>query len=78
MLTDPKNSYITKLRKIANAKLRGAHGSSDARHFAKVNCSGIEFGLIGDGIGSDDEWVNIKSLERYYEVIKTFLWKIQN
>lgn len=53
--------------------LRGAQGSSDARHFRQVNCAGVEFGPIGGGIGSDNEWVDIPSLEKYYRILKKFL-----
>ncbi len=79
MFTDKNNEYIKILQKTGkqvikkNIILRGAHGSSDARHFARVNCPGIEFGPIGGAIGSDNEWVNIPSLEKYYRILKNFL-----
>ena len=50
-----------------------ANGSSDARHFAPVGGKGIEFGALGGEIGSDNEWIDIKSLEKYYEILKKFL-----
>ena len=56
--------------------LYGANGSSDARHFSRVNCDGVEFGPVGGGIGSDNEWIDIKSLEKYYKVLKDFLLSI--
>ena len=83
LLTDENNEFIKLLKKVArhtigkNIRLRGAHGSSDARHFAHVNCSGIEFGPIGKGIGSDHEWVDIPSLEKYYHILKSFLLTIK-
>ncbi len=79
LITDYENEYLKKLRtvseKIVNKKiiLRGANGSSDARHFVVVGCPGIEFGPIGGGIGSDAEWVDIPSLEKYYQILKNFL-----
>ncbi len=79
LVTDDGNEYIKALQKIGRqvlkkkVTLRGAQGSSDARHFARVNCPGIEFGPIGGGIGSDDEWVDIPSLEKYYRVLTKFL-----
>lgn len=79
MMVDENNQYIKKIQKIGTAitrkrlRLRGANGSSDARHFTKVNCPGIEFGPIGGGIGSDEEWIDISSLETYANILKEFL-----
>lgn len=79
LLTDENNEFIKLLKKSSqciadkDVRLRGAHGSSDARHFVRVNCAGIEFGPIGGGIGSDYEWVDILSLEKYYQILKDFL-----
>ena len=79
MFTDNDNEYIKILQKVSKKiikktiSLRGAQGSSDVRHFTQVNCAGIEFGPIGDGIGSDNEWVDIPSLEKYYQILKLFL-----
>lgn len=79
LLTDQKNVYLKALEAITkkvtkkNVAIRGAQGSSDARHFASVNCPGVEFGPIGKGIGSDMEWVDIPSLGSYYEIVKKFL-----
>lgn len=79
LATDADSESIKKLESISSSVLgrdivlRGAQGSSDARHFQPVGCPGIEFGPIGGGIGSDDEWVDVPSLEKYYEIIKQFL-----
>jgi succinyl-diaminopimelate desuccinylase len=56
--------------------LRGANGSSDARHFSSAGGAGVEFGPIGDGIGSDNEWVDIPSLETYCVILENFLAKL--
>ena len=83
MITSNENEYIKILQKESkqiikkNIILRGAQGTSDARHFGQVNCAGIEFGPIGQGIGSDNEWVDIPSLEKYYQILKNFLLTIQ-
>lgn len=77
--TQKDNIDISLLQKIIKKNyknkinLRGAHGTSDISHFAKINCPGIEFGPIGRGIGSDKEWVYIPSLKIYYKIIKDFL-----
>ncbi|MEK7083898.1 MAG: M20/M25/M40 family metallo-hydrolase [Patescibacteria group bacterium] len=84
LLTDENNEFIKLLKKITQhttgktIRLRGAHGSSDARHFARVNCSGIEFGPTGGGIGSDDEWIHIPSLGKYYQILKDFLLTVKS
>jgi succinyl-diaminopimelate desuccinylase len=59
---------ITKILK-KKPLLRGAFGSSDARHYA---CPGIEFGPIGAGIGSDTEWVDMRSLTQFYDILVHF------
>jgi len=84
LFTDENNEFIKLLKKIVQhtggrtIRLRGAHGSSDARHFTYVNCSGIEFGPIGEGIGSDYEWVDIPSLGKYYRILKNFLLTVKS
>lgn len=76
---DENNQYIKKLQGVAEQitkkkpRLYGAQGSSDARHFVRVNCNGVEFGPVGGGIGSDREWVDIRSLEKYYLILRGFL-----
>lgn len=77
--TRPDDEHIKILEKIGKQVtkkkiiLRGAQGSSDARHLAPIHCPGIEFGPIGEGIGSDHEWVSIPSLEAYERILREFL-----
>lgn len=77
--TDENNHNIKLLKTIIKevtkkeALVLGAHGSSDARHFARVDCPAIEFGPIGGGMGADNEWIDIPSLKKYYQTLKTFL-----
>jgi succinyl-diaminopimelate desuccinylase len=79
LLTDVNDPYVKALQNISSSiltqktVLRGAHGSSDARHYARVGCPGVEFGPVGGDIGGDGEYVDIKSLGRYTEVLKAFL-----
>jgi succinyl-diaminopimelate desuccinylase len=79
LYVDKKNPYLTQLRKIServtrrSVKFYGAQGSSDARHFTRVGCAGVEFGPIGKGIGTDDEWVSIPSLADYERILREFL-----
>lgn len=81
--TSADDQYLRLLQKIAKEVtgkgilLRGAQGSSDARHFQRVAVPGIEFGPIGDGIGSDDEWVSISSLEHFYEILCRLIKEVE-
>lgn len=81
--TSETNTYVTKLRK-AGRKITGKptpvivkHGGSDIRHFNRVGCNGVEFGPIGYGLHTDDEWVDIKSLETYHQILKEFLLELE-
>lgn len=77
--TDKNNVYVQKLKAtIANhtkkeVAILSANGSSDVRHFSRINSSGVEFGPIGGGMGSDNEWVSIKSLKTYYRILTDYL-----
>ncbi len=82
--TDKNNPYVQSLKaeiKQATGKnvlVLSANGSSDARHFTRVHCPAVEFGPIGGGMGSDSEWVDIPSLEKYYQILKKFLLSIKS
>lgn len=83
LFVNENNTYIQSLKKfdeeITKNKvvLYGAQGSSDARHFTDVGCDGIEFGPTGGGIGSDEEWIDIPSLEKYITILKIFLLSLK-
>lgn len=76
------NSILQKLKSAIEAgedrecNFYCAQGSSDARHYTRVGDAGVEFGPIGGGIGTDEEWIDIPSLERYYRVLEEFLKKV--
>ena len=55
------------------AQLHAAMGSSDARHFTRVGCAGVEFGPVGGGIGSDEEWTSVAGLSDYTDILRHFL-----
>ena len=79
MPTSKSDPYLTLLEKVTKNEInkkviiRGANGTSDVSHFAKIGLPGIEFGPIGAGIGSDDEWVDIPSLQNYYNILCKFI-----
>lgn len=82
LFVEEKSKYLKLLRKVGKqiAKkevfLKQGQGSSDARHFTRVNCDAIEFGPIGKGMGTDNEWVDIPSLYKYHQILKEFLLSI--
>jgi succinyl-diaminopimelate desuccinylase len=77
-----KNIYLQLLKRSArevlkrNVRFYGAQGSSDARHFTRVGCPGVEFGPLGSGIGTDSEYVSISSLENYRKILTDFLLSV--
>lgn len=79
MQTKATNPFVKQLQKTTRSVQKGkgtfygANGSSDARHFTPVGGHGVEFGAIGGGIGTDAEWIDITSLEKYYTIIEKFL-----
>lgn len=52
------------------------HGASDARFFGAKNIPVIMFMPEGGGAHSDKEWLNIKKLDQYYEILKQFVLKV--
>lgn len=77
--TDKNNIYIQKLKNTIEKHTKkeiailSANGSSDVRHFSRIKSAGVEFGPIGGGMGSDNEWVSIKSLNTYYAILIDYL-----
>lgn len=82
-ITDENNQYVKALQ-TATGTVTGTpasvivkHGGSDIRHYNGVKQDGVTFGPVGDGLHSDNEWVDIKSLVQYYEILKVFLTKLK-
>ncbi len=74
--TDPNIFLLQK----ATTKIRGRksrivvkHGGSDIRHYNAVGCEGITFGPVGAGHHTEEEWVDIQSLEDFYLILKEYL-----
>lgn len=51
-----------------------AHGSSDARHFSKHGISTIMLRPDGGGAHGDDEWISVSSLEKFYALLKDYVF----
>lgn len=77
--TSDKNPYINNLLKTIKkinkkpSSIVSKHFASDVRHYNRVGCDGVTFGPKGFGLHTDNEYVNIKSLENYYLILKQFL-----
>lgn len=77
-----KNNYLKKLQTetVKNTKNTDIFikkmGASDLRHFAQVGIPGVEFGPIGQGLHSNFEQVNIKSLKKYSDILLNFINKV--
>ncbi|MEM4648296.1 MAG: hypothetical protein QXO12_03255 [Candidatus Pacearchaeota archaeon] len=82
MSTNEKSTFFLRLRtsfeKITNKKAKtiAKHGDSYIRHYHLVGCDGVTFGPIGGNLHGDNEWVDIKSLEKYYLILKDFLFGV--
>lgn len=49
-----------------------AHGSSDGRFFMAHHIPVISVPPTGGGQHGDHEWIDVKSLEQYYEIVRRF------
>ncbi|MCL2037906.1 M20/M25/M40 family metallo-hydrolase [Candidatus Saccharibacteria bacterium] len=79
---DPSNEILQNLASVVSeisgekAVLRGANGTSDARFFAPTGAAAIEFGPVGGNIGAKNEYVELKSLDVYEQILREFLVKV--
>ena len=79
VVADPKDVYAQKLKSAAETVLGrevrfvSGHGASDGRFFAAQGVSALVMGPIGGGQHARDEWVNVDSLGRYYEILEKFI-----
>ncbi|MFH0820638.1 MAG: M20/M25/M40 family metallo-hydrolase, partial [Candidatus Peregrinibacteria bacterium] len=73
-----KKRWIQKIQKAGKAagiKIRTDRASyaTDARFFSAAGIDSVVFGAIGKGMHGADEWVDLKSLETLFEVLKNVL-----
>ena len=82
--TEENNKYLQLLQKcgqeITHKKLNlaVAHGASDLGFFKEFGCNGIEFGPKGGDGHGHHEWIDISSLDEYYQILKSFLMSAEN
>lgn len=76
-----QNPYVKLFSKVASDRFkiktgfRVSHGSSDARFFAEKNIPVMLITPKGGGHHSNNEWIDLKDLERFYVVLKEFVEK---
>ena len=73
------NPYVRALREAVSRSIErevvsvGRDGASDATAFIAAGIPAVEFGPLGGGHHGPDEWVSIKSLERYRHALGEFV-----
>ncbi len=76
---DPDDPYVQILAQaIISAtartpRLYKKNGASDVRFYSERGCSAVTFGLAGEGLHSDNEYVSIDSIADYRKSLETFL-----
>jgi len=79
---DLKNNYVKLFMKVLKENTKKepqstfSHGSSDARFFGEVGIPVIVTRPKGGGAHSEEEWIDIESLERFYSILKDFVLKL--
>jgi succinyl-diaminopimelate desuccinylase len=79
LASDPNDAQIARLAACAatvtgrTPKLYREHFASDARFYSDVGIPSVCFGPVGAGLHSDEEWVEIDSLEQLYQVLRRFV-----
>lgn len=78
MTTSKNNQYVKKIIQLAkkekvNLKISKAHGASDGRFFSAKGIPVIMFSPVSSQAHVDNEWVDLKSLNRFYNLVKKFL-----
>jgi acetylornithine deacetylase/succinyl-diaminopimelate desuccinylase-like protein len=78
-ITPRDNTFVSQLQHIIEKNtgkrsefIQRPHGS-DVRFYQAKGSSAVEFGPTGYGMHTDEEWVDIKSLDMYYGILKDFL-----
>lgn len=76
--TDPHHPLVERLaRSVAAVTGEPAvrfreHFATDARFYSDIGIPAVCLGPIGAGLHSDDEWVDISSLEQLYSILRDF------
>ncbi|QFG00218.1 M20 family peptidase [Psychrobacillus glaciei] len=77
--TEENNSHVLKLQQVTTkwtnsiTNLFGQHGSADTRFYAKNGAGAIEFGPSGADWHGEKEYVSISSVEKYKNILVSFI-----
>jgi len=77
--TDNHNKFVRDLRILTKSTygeilpLGFSHGSSDGRFFGERAIPCVEFGPNGGGHHSENEYVEVQSMKKFYATLKKFL-----
>ncbi|NJK79433.1 MAG: M20 family metallopeptidase [Chloroflexaceae bacterium] len=79
LVTDPHQAAVQRLAAVT-AQLRGTptafyreHFGSDARFFTAQGMAAVCFGPHGQGLHSEEEWVEIDSLVEFYTILQAYV-----
>jgi len=78
MDTDFNNSYVKRLAEVVKkvtgqkTKIRRGHGACDGRFYSAVGIPSVEFGTVTSGLHTDNEYVETKYLESFYQILYQF------
>lgn len=84
LFVEENNYFIEKLKQSTeeilwqDIVLYWANWSSDARHYSIIDAKWIEFWPIGWWIWTDEEWVDIGSLDKYCQILESFLFSLES
>jgi succinyl-diaminopimelate desuccinylase len=78
LVNDASNSYLQRISRVAQKQgfklpLQKVHGASDARFFAAQDIPVIMFKPKCSQPHIDNEWIDLQSLDKFYQVLKQFL-----
>ncbi len=79
---DADGTFVKLLRKTTadvigeKPEIIKKHAASDLRHFSELGMQGVTFGPRGAGQHTDDEWVDLPSLEQFYNVLSKFILRL--
>lgn len=78
VIADTNSEYFQKFihsyrKVIGNEVFDVEHGATDGRFFAQINIPVVTIYPIGGGIHSDNEWVDINSLKKLYDLFFDFI-----
>ncbi|GIN92432.1 peptidase M20 [Siminovitchia terrae] len=83
VLTDKDHPFVVELKQVTEHSLNrtielfGQNGTADTRFYANYNIPAIEFGPMGEGHHGPQEYVVIKSLYQYKEILKQFIFNLE-